>query len=111
MTLDEAKAAIERVVASHPELTDFGFGVFDARRKTPEQCAAEFATNRALMFEPRSLDEFVAACGWLTRHNKIKSLNRKAPLQQHDPVRNAHFMKGRDINGNTRANRRTPASP
>jgi hypothetical protein len=30
------------------------------------------------MFEPRSLDQFIAACGWLNRHKKIKRLNHRS---------------------------------
>jgi hypothetical protein len=47
--IDDDRKAIEEIRLDHPELTDFGFGVFGQRSKTPEQRANELAENRALM--------------------------------------------------------------
>lgn len=72
---DQAIAAIKRALTRFPELTDFGFGVFDERRLPPTERAEQFRANRALMFETRSLDGFQRACDWLTRQRRTKQIN------------------------------------
>ena len=73
-----AAAAIDmdRVLEREPQLGDFGFGVWDSRRKTRAERTAELRRDRESMLEPRSLAEFTAAREWLRRFKKIKNLNR-----------------------------------
>jgi hypothetical protein len=73
-----AAAAIDmdRVLEREPQLGDFGFGVWDSRRKTRAERTAELRRDRESMLEPRSLAEFTAAREWLRRFKKIKTLNR-----------------------------------
>lgn len=42
---------LAEVMEEHPELTSFGIGVFDQRRKTPDVRAAEMAQERADLIE------------------------------------------------------------
>jgi hypothetical protein len=51
---------MEEIMAAYPELSDFGFGVFDPRRKTPEQRSAELAKDRLDLLHDRSLDGFAS---------------------------------------------------
>lgn len=50
----------------HPQLNCFGIGVYEPRRKTPEQCEAELADERAALVgqEARVLEIAV----WLREH-------------------------------------------
>jgi hypothetical protein len=77
--LREAIAEILMAVTRHPELNDFGFGVFGERRRrlSPEEREAEFKANRAKMFEERSLRQFLHARDWLQGQRKLKALNRR----------------------------------
>ena len=75
--LEEAAAEIQRIVALHPERTDFGFGIFDERGLSPEERETEFKRNRAIMFEERSLLQFMAARAWLHGQQKRKTIYRK----------------------------------
>ena len=70
-----AAAAIDmdRVLEREPQLGDFGFGVWDSRRKTRAERTAELRRDRESMLEPRSLAEFTAAREWLRRFKKIKT--------------------------------------
>jgi hypothetical protein len=80
LTLDElALAAIDmdRVLEREPQLSDFGFGVYDPRSKTPEERIADLRLNREYVRAPRSLAQFMAARGWLRQFRKIKASNRR----------------------------------
>jgi hypothetical protein len=74
----DAIAEILLAVTRHPELNDFGFGVYGEhwRRLSPEEREAEFQANRAKMFEERSLVQFLRAREWLQGQGKRKTLNR-----------------------------------
>ena len=41
-------AELSKIMADHPELSDFGLGVYDARHKTAREVASELAVNRDL---------------------------------------------------------------
>lgn len=66
-----------RILKREPQLGDFGFGVCDPRRKTRNQCAAELKRNREWIRAPGSLVDFMAARRWLSRFDKIKTLNQR----------------------------------
>jgi hypothetical protein len=63
-------------VTRHPELTDFGFGVFGERRLPPAEREAAFKANRAKMFAERSLLQFIRARAWLRGQGRRKTINR-----------------------------------
>ena len=77
MTMEEAKADMTAILEREPQLSDFGFGVFDPRHKTPDQRAAELRQGRDDILHQRSLAQFVAARGWLRRFDKIKTVNNR----------------------------------
>jgi hypothetical protein len=60
-----------------PQLGDFGFGVYDARTKTPAERNAELQHQREQIKEPRSIAQFLAARRWLQQFRKLKSLNKR----------------------------------
>jgi hypothetical protein len=74
--LTKAATDMKRVLSEEPELGDFGFGVFDARKKTVEQRQAEMTQERNDIQQPSALAAFVATRIWLRQFNKIKTLNR-----------------------------------
>jgi hypothetical protein len=76
-TMDQAKADMTAILEREPQLGDFDFGIFDSRNKTPEQREAELREGRDKIIEPRSLEQFEAARGWLRRFDKIKVLNKR----------------------------------
>jgi len=71
-------AEIRIAVEQFPELTDFGFGVFDGKKLSPEARRAELQRNRDLMFLPRSIQQFSAAKAWLQRQLRTKNVNKSA---------------------------------
>ena len=75
--LAAATIDMERVLEREPQLGDFGFGVFDPRRKTPEQRAAELLRDREDIRKPRSLAQFMTARGWLRRFGQLKKINQR----------------------------------
>jgi hypothetical protein len=75
--LADAGAEMKRILGRQPQLTDFGFGVYEARRKTAAESAAELARGRDSIGSPRSLAGFVAARAWLSRYNKIKTPSKR----------------------------------
>jgi hypothetical protein len=80
LTPDElatAAADMDRVLEREPQLGDFGFGVWDSRRKTREERAADLLRDRDFIRAPRSLAQFMAARGWLRQFGKLKALNRR----------------------------------
>ena len=74
-----AKAAVDmrRALDEEIELGDFGFGVSNARHKTPEQCDEELRRNRVAIQNPKSLAAFIATGQWLSQFRKLKSLNKR----------------------------------
>jgi hypothetical protein len=72
-----AASDMAAVLEREPHLSDFGFGVFDPRSKTPAERAAELRLNRDRIREPRSLARFMAARRWLSRFGKIKAVNKR----------------------------------
>jgi hypothetical protein len=76
--LAAAAAAIDmdRVLEDEPLLGDFGFDV-SPRSKRPEERIADLCHNRDLIREPRSLAQFMAARGWLSKFSKIQALNKR----------------------------------
>jgi len=68
---------LRKIIEHRAELSDFGFGVFDPRSKTPEQRAKELAHNRELMFEPRSVDQFGRCRLWLRCRARTGTINMK----------------------------------
>lgn len=75
---DGVEEAINRVVAQFPDLTDFGFGVWNEHRLSREERIAKFAEDRARMFHPRSLEQFVRACAWLQPLERTQHVNPRA---------------------------------
>ena len=73
--LAAAAIDIDRVLEREPELGDFGFGVWNPRRKTSEERTAELRSDRESIRELRSLAQFMAARGWLRQFSKIKTFN------------------------------------
>jgi len=67
-----------RVMDENPNLSDFGFGVFDARLKSPSQRAAELAENRNKLLETRSLEQFGKARDWLAGKPRTIRVNPSA---------------------------------
>ena len=74
--LADAIAEIQRIVAQHPELTDFGFGVFDERRLSPAEREAQFRRDRLSMFKQSSILDFLKARDWLQSQGKRQTINR-----------------------------------
>lgn len=74
MSIDAIKRAIEKC----PELTAFGFGVFNEKYLPTAQRDAEFRKEREEMFAPRSLEQFERACDWLSGQRRTKQVNPRA---------------------------------
>jgi hypothetical protein len=74
--LTKAANDMKRVLAQAPELGDFGFGVFDDRKKTVEQRQAELMQERDDIQHPSALAAFAATRIWLSQFRKIKTLNK-----------------------------------
>ncbi|MGD0109413.1 MAG: hypothetical protein ABSC06_36085 [Rhodopila sp.] len=68
---------ITAIMTAHPELCDFGFGVYDQHAKTRGQIADELARERAAMLEPRSIGQFGAAQRWLGEFKKLSRPNKR----------------------------------
>lgn len=71
-------SAIRQVAGHFPELTHFGFGVFDAHTLSPAERAARFRDSRAAMFTPDAFDELRRAHGWLGLQRRTRQVNRRA---------------------------------
>lgn len=70
---------IKRVAAAYPELTDFGFGIYnDYSKKTHEQLRIEFAQNREQLYESRACEGFNIACRFLSHIDRTKHINHSA---------------------------------
>ena len=72
------RAAIEAVMVKEPNLTHFGFGVFDDHKKTLEQRAVEFANGRQSMLGSHAVDEFMRACEYLAQREKRASISKSS---------------------------------
>lgn len=72
-----AASDMAAVLEREPQLSDFGFGVFDPRSKTSAERAAELSRKRDSIREPRSLASFTAARRWLNQFGKIKAINKR----------------------------------
>lgn len=68
---------ISTIMAARPELTDFGFGVYDSHRKTRDQIGVELAKERLAMLQPRSIGEFGLAQQWLGSFKKLSRPNKR----------------------------------
>jgi hypothetical protein len=75
--LDGALTVMKNILAEHPDLGNFGFGVFDSRHKTASQREAELAEEREVICQPRSLVAFIETRKWLRGKTKINKLNKK----------------------------------
>lgn len=73
-----ARADIEAVMAQAPQLTHFGFGVFDAHERTPEQRKAELAKGRQEMLTAGAVYEFTLAREFLARRGKRATINNSS---------------------------------
>lgn len=69
------KQAAERL----PELTEFGFGVFDEGkyRKFPDLRQSVFDRERADLLSPSSIARFAASVKWLEQWSKTKKFSRR----------------------------------
>lgn len=70
------RAAIEAVMTKEPNLTHFGFGVFDSHKKTPEVRKSELAEGRQSMLTAHAVDEFMRACEYLARRGKRATISK-----------------------------------
>jgi hypothetical protein len=73
----EARAAIARILLDHPELSDFGYGVYGAETLSREEYAKQLKANRAKLLEPISLARFIRAVSWLASFPKTKAINKR----------------------------------
>jgi hypothetical protein len=69
---------IEGAIAQFPDLTDFGFGVFNPGHLSPEERQRQFAADRADMFTERSFEQFARARAWLEAQPRTMHVNRAA---------------------------------
>jgi hypothetical protein len=74
--LAEAAAAMDSVLDQQPDLGDFGFGVHDLRRKSNTQYVEELQQERNDIRKPFALASFVKTREWLSRHGKLKKVNK-----------------------------------
>ena len=67
---------IEQIMARVPQLNAFGIGVFEARRKTPDNRASELESEREEL--RNSVDACNKCCQWLRGNiSKIKTINQR----------------------------------
>ena len=59
-------------LAAFPNLNDYGFGVYDAHRKTQVARIAEIDASRATMLGPQSVAVFRAMRNWLRQWSKTR---------------------------------------
>lgn len=71
--LADCRRLMRAAIRRWPDLTDFGFGVWDARRKSASVLAEEFTRERAELFTDVSLCAFERAREWLARWVPTKS--------------------------------------
>jgi hypothetical protein len=75
-TIKAAAKQVARILAREPELGSFGFGVYDASNKPPQQRAEELQRDRATMLDDYHLSQFIVAREWLAQFPKTKAPNK-----------------------------------
>jgi hypothetical protein len=75
--IEEARAVMLGLLIAHPQLSDFGFGVFDEYKLNKAEYAKQLKAQRARMLEPVSLARFMRAARWLTSFPKTKTINKR----------------------------------
>lgn len=78
MRPDELRAEIERVLAAEPELSSFGFGVYDARAKTPAERRGFVERSRAELLSDYGVAMVSRALGWVRTRPATKAVNKRA---------------------------------
>lgn len=73
----ETRAAIAAAMAEAPDLTAFGFGIFEDRKKSAAEKEAEFDANRAEMLTAFSIEQFNRAVAFLKTRSKRETICRK----------------------------------
>ena len=71
----EYEEAIARVLGGYPDLTTFGFGVYDGRWKTEEQRAAELQAGREDFMTDRVREQFERAVEFLSQIEPRATIN------------------------------------
>jgi len=72
-------ANMRAVMASYPQLADFGFGIYQGYRGKPlEERLTIFERDRATLLDDRSLAQFMGARQWLRQFTKTKAVNPRA---------------------------------
>jgi hypothetical protein len=66
------QADIQRIMDKHPELNDFGIGVYDDKQ-SPAERAETLAKEKSRLLE--SVDACNRVCEWLRGIERIKSIN------------------------------------
>jgi len=74
--LADAEREIERIAAREPYLTDFGIDVHRSHYRSPREYREAFTLDRALLFHPMSLADFIRARTWLAQWPKTRSINQ-----------------------------------
>ncbi len=69
------KAGIQRIMDEVPGLNDFGIGVYEERRKKPEERIKELEEGRISLLA--RVNECNRVCEWLDQIDKISSINDK----------------------------------
>lgn len=73
--MGDALSAIERALEKFPQLTDYGFGVYEVGHLSEAERDDQFRRDRADMFHPRSINSFVRARRWLEKQPRTKNVN------------------------------------
>lgn len=73
----ETRAAIAAAMAEVPDLTAFGFGIFEDRTKSAAEKQAEFEKKRADMLSAFSIEQFKRAVAFLKTRSKRATISRK----------------------------------
>lgn len=73
----EARAAVTAVMAEVPDLTAFGFGIFEDQNKSAAEKQAEFDASRAKMLTAFSIEQFNRAVAFLKTRSKRATISRK----------------------------------
>lgn len=69
------KRDVQRIMDEVPGLNDFGIGVFNQRRKKPEEREKELAEGKAQLLD--SVDACNKVCEWLASIDKIATINHR----------------------------------
>ena len=73
--LAAAEREITRIASAHRWLSDRGYDLFRPYRNNDRHSWLEFATDRAMLFHPMSLADFIRARAWLEQWPKIRNFN------------------------------------